>query len=288
MAFDRKIGRLVTVRPPLRGAGTSVVAPAGRRHIYGAVITAVGVAAPIALVASTSATPGVDGGMTGAINTTGATLLVASVAAFAGGGAPIPSVGDTKGNTWIALTTQTEADKARLRLFYCLAPVVGSGHAFYGGGDGTYPAVFVYAFSGVVSYQTESGTVMSGGSGASSGSVTPSSNGALILTGLSGGVLAAGTDTVSPVGFTLTTAPYSPGVNIQGAAAYFVQPTAAAINPTWAWTEGAEHALTTAVFLPGAGTVDCRVRHAGGGGLIFNSLPKWSRSAPATTGWVRE
>jgi len=52
---------------------------------------------------------------------------------------------------------------------------------------------------------------------------------------------------------------------------------------------GRVHEQGAVITAVGVGTlIDCRVRHAGGGGLIINSLPKWNRSAPATKGWVRE
>ena len=40
---------------------------------------------------------------------------------------------------------------------------------------------------------------------------------------------------------------------MQESAGFYVQPTAAAINPTWSWTGGgANNAVASAVFLPAA------------------------------------
>ena len=52
---------------------------------------------------------------------------------------------------------------------------------------------------------------------------------------------------------------------------------------------GRRHIQGAVITAVGVGNlIDCRVRHAGGGGLILNSVPRWSRSSPATVGWVRE
>ena len=202
----------------------------------------------ITLVASVTAGPAPTGGSTAAIDTTGATLLIVSVAWWGGAGGN-PVVSDSKGNVWIPLTA-VGFGPTGVRLFYCLTPTVGSGHTFTVGSGGTffYPSILAYAFSGVDSYQIQSGA---GGSTSplASGSVTPASPGALVFTGRAGN--AAAVDTVAPAGFTSATVTYIGGGPMQGSAAYFVAPTAAAINPTWSWTGSpSENAVAAAVFLP--------------------------------------
>lgn len=202
----------------------------------------------IVLVASLTAAPGPSGGTTAAIDTTGATLLVVSLATYVGFGTPVLT--DSKGNTWIGLTAQAAGSTGE-RLWYCLSPVVGTGHTFSVSGSNVFPAIFVYAFSGVASYQTESGATGGVTSPLASGSVTPTANGALVVTGRAASSTV--TDSVSPAGFTLASLPYTAGVSVQGSAAYYVQPTAAAINPAWSWIgSSAENRVATAVFLPAA------------------------------------
>lgn len=208
----------------------------------------------IALVASVVATPGSNGGATSAITTTGATLLVVSVASYQSG---TLSASDSKGNSWTALTLQLNVN-ARQQIFYALNPAsVGTGHTFTVSGSGIYPTIFAYAFSGVGSYQIESGATVASGTSLASGSVTPSADGALILVGV--GTEATPPTGVTPVGFTLVTQVLGASVNRPGAAAWQVQTPAAAINPTWAFSANqGQIAASTAVFLADGGA-------AGGG-----------------------
>lgn len=208
----------------------------------------------IALVASVSATPGSGGGATAAIDTTGADLIVMSAASFSAGF----TVSDSKGNTYTALTLR--GGSFRQQLFYCLAPSVGASHTFTV--TSTYPPIFVYAFSGVSSYQTEGGATAASGTSLASGNITPAADGALIVTGLGASGTGTQTDTVTPTGFvTPTTKQHTGGTNVAGAASYYIQPTAATINPTWSWTGGSRTDIVvgTAVFLAGAPVITTRV-----------------------------
>jgi hypothetical protein len=211
----------------------------------------------ISLVASVSATPGSSGGASTGMTTTGATLIVVSVGSYGLSGATVTSVTDSKGNPYTGLTSRAFISAVH-RWFYVLAPTVGAAHTVTVNGSGLiYPGVVAYAFAGVASYQTESGATAASGASLASGSVTPSEAGALILTGVCG--QNAATDTVTPVGFTVTSTPSVGGVNMQTSAAWQVQGAAAAINPTWAFTPAqAQMAVGSAVFLPAAG--------GGGGG----------------------
>lgn len=194
-------------------------------------------------VAATNWAPAANGGTSAAIDTTGANLLVIS-AAWYGATTPVLTVSDAKGNTYTGLTVRDNA--TRQRIFYVLTPTVGAGHTFTLTGTNILPAFHAYAFAGVASYQTESGNVTIG----TSGSVTPAANGALIVTGLV--ALTAAADAVAPPGFTLHQISYVASATVQGSAAYYVQPTAAAINPTWSWGAPGHTnvAVSTAVFLP--------------------------------------
>jgi len=70
------------------------------------------------------------------------------------------------------------------------------------------------------------------------GSITPSLSGELIVTGMA---MTNSTDTTAAItgGFHAITIPQSTGNSYFGGMAYFVQPSAGAINPTWSWTTGA-------------------------------------------------
>jgi len=210
-------------------------------------------AAPIALVVATSGALGTDGGTTAAINTTGATLIAVSVSWSAILGGSFSAVTDSKGNPYTGLTRRTSPTESSIQQwFYCLAPAsVGAGHTVTVSGGSFDPVAVVYAFAGVVAYGAESGAVLAAGASLATGLVTPARAGALILTGVCGRY-ATSTHTVAPAGFTLRTH-YAGFLNLQGSAAYYVQPTIAAIDPTWTFAPAhAGSAAGTAVFLPAA------------------------------------
>jgi len=197
----------------------------------------------ISLVASTVVAPGGAGGTTSAIDTTGATLLVISLAGFSGG--VVATVTDNKGNTWIP-TTPRQVGNALHRFYFALPAIVGTGHTFTVTGTTINAAIRVSAWAGVVSYQAERGLTGTA-SPLASGSITPLVNGSLVLSAL--GSETAATDTI-PSGFTLVgTTPYVGGNNMQESQAYLIQTTAAAINPQWSWSGSHAAAITnTLVF----------------------------------------
>jgi len=80
----------------------------------------------ITLVASLSVDLGTYGGTTAALNTAGANLIAISVSSYGYG--PAPTVTDSKGNTYIGLTSRGApvAPNARHRIYYVLAPAVGA------------------------------------------------------------------------------------------------------------------------------------------------------------------
>ncbi len=205
---------------------------------------------------------GIIGGTTGSIDTTGCNLLVLSVSYFSSG-SPTLTVSDSKSNTWTALTARENV--CGHQFYYALSPTVGSGHTFtIGRSNATdiYTALIVHGFAGVSSYDQQSGVTTAGTPSTSlqPGSLTPAANGALIITGLS-------MNTVSSVGvnssLTLTEQPDVGGGCVTGATGWKVQSTAAAINPTWSWTNSDQGGTNMAVFLEPGG---------GGGGGGFNAL----------------
>jgi hypothetical protein len=130
------------------------------------------------LVSSVSAIPGINGGATGNIDTTGATLIAVSISWYAAGGANVTGISDNKSNTWLPLATHGTAN-AKHRWFYAINPIVGSGHNFTCNTLGSFPTIIAYAFSGTAPvYDSENGANAAGGTSLACGSVTPPSNGA--------------------------------------------------------------------------------------------------------------
>lgn len=172
---------------------------------------------------------------TGSMNTTGATLLVAAVSSYSAVGAP--TVSDSKGNTWVARTAYTNAAEAvRVQLFYCYSPTVGSGHTFSTSAGTNYPAIRVLAFSGTTgSYDAENGN--DGASPLATGTVTPASNGEVIIAALGANYTTALTSITA--GFTNYDLPNNVGGSFFLSMAYYVQPTAGAQGCTFTWTASA-------------------------------------------------
>lgn len=198
----------------------------------------------IAYIASTIATGNSSGGTTSAIDTTGANLIVLAVSYFSA-----TTISDSYGNTWTALSPSTAAGGNPVeQLFYCPLPIVGSGHTFTAL---SYPAIYVLAVSGASATPLDQ---QNGATGSATslqpGSITPTQNGCLIVTGIGGNPFASGSISGA---FSALTADLTPGVNEGGGGAYEMQPTAVAVNPTWSWTGSGSSAAVIASFLPAAG-----------------------------------
>lgn len=129
-----------------------------------------------ALVASVSTTTGT---VSASINTTGADIIAIAVSDFSGGVTPT----DNKGNTYtqaVSVTTTRQTPK----WFTCHNPVVGAGHTFNTTGSNGFIAALAFSgtASGTVVDQTHGG--ISGALGSttvSTGSVTPTQDGEIIL-----------------------------------------------------------------------------------------------------------
>jgi len=191
---------------------------------------------------------GLNGATTSAIDTTGVTLIVVIVNWYAVTTA-VATLTDSKGNTYTGLTQRGNASIAS-RIFYCLAPIVGSGHTFTVAGTSTYSSIEVQGWNGNATssvVDTQNGTGVSTSSTQQTGSVTPSENNCLIVAGM----LFASSGTVSiNSGFTISDQiAYSAPANYGAAAAYLVQTTAGAVNPTWTATS-ADKVSSIAVFKP--------------------------------------
>lgn len=169
---------------------------------------------------------------TGALDTTGATLLIA-VVTYAG----TVSVSDSKGNTWTALTASANGGVTS-RIYYVnsATPTVGSGHTFTLNGTGIAGAINIIAFSGSDSTpydgQQNANSAASGAT-LTTNSVTPTANNYLVVAGFSGGNTFGGAGSIN-LSFNITNQKaLTGGSNYGTAAAYLIQGTAAAVNPTW-------------------------------------------------------
>jgi hypothetical protein len=220
----------------------------------------------IALVVNVSGvSSGGSGFTTSSVDTTGATLLVASVNHFNGVNDAV--VSDSNGNTWVGLTAQVSpTNNARTRLFYVVNPTVGAGHTFTLSPDVTFGTLQVAAFSGVATtspFDAENGSSADTATSIQPGSVTPSEANCLVITSecLRDNSLTGDTVSING-GFTITN--QNPGVGsnyLQGALAYLIQTSAAAANPTWSWTTSDSVAAAIAVFKSAGG---------GGGGTAYS------------------
>jgi hypothetical protein len=207
----------------------------------------------IALVTRTIKAAAVNTGVTtDAVDTTGANLIVLYVAHY-GSGAVTLSLSDSKGNTWTALTEHASSNQHSLG-YYCLGPTVGTGHTFTvttpGGVTDIYPVLAAHAFSGAAAsavLDTQTGATTAGATSLQPGSVTPSLDGSLVVAGIAPG---AGTGITINAGFSAVSADVNSGVSVSGGAAYLIQTSAAAVNPTWSWTTSSEGAASIAVFKP--------------------------------------
>lgn len=170
-----------------------------------------------------------NAGTTTGINTTGANLLVVVV----GSGGAGTSFSDSYSNTWSTADSNATTDGSAA-LYYCYNPTVGTGHTFSLGIG--YGGVCFAAFSGSASSPLDQ-HLASNTSDLSvltyqPGSVTPTTAGQLIISGLSIGKTSTAISIDS--GFTIIdTAQGTSGSTYGASLAYLVQTTAAAANPTW-------------------------------------------------------
>lgn len=183
-------------------------------------------------------------------DTSGANLLLAVVVGDGG-----YSFSDNKSNTWTALTERIGAAGQRLRFHYCVGTInTGSGHTITS--TVGYHRVILGAFSGVDAIGGETWTDDGGFSleAINAGSLTPSSDGALLV-----GVCAYGNTTSAfamdgTTGYTLAQSQTGvSGTSYGGGYAYKIQGTAAAINPEFQWTGSVRTSAAHVWFSAAAG-----------------------------------
>lgn len=204
----------------------------------------------IALVTNTGAGGTADGVTTGSIDTTGANLIVGVVSQVGTSG----TYSDSKGNTWTPLTQRVVSGSgAASQLHYVASPTVGSGHTFSHSGTSVYPTVAVTAWSGAAAspFDQETGNSATSGSTIAPGSLTPSQDNCVVITGFQ--VDAVSYSSING-GFTASdTVTYSAGNHEAGGMAYLIQTSAAAANPTWTFTGSSSYLSSPMASFKAAG-----------------------------------
>lgn len=211
--------------------------------------------AAIALVADTGAqSPDNNGVTTAAIDTTGATLLVAMTCYDFNGSNGAPS--DSEGNTWVNLNGQNIDDLTIALPWYVENPTTDASHTFSITGTGNYATIMVMAFSGTVLtsvFDQENSAASISSASLAAGSITPTENNELIISGMCGNA----TQTTLSVNESMTREQHFPsGATAKpGAMAYKIQTTATAINPTWTQDSASHLGSFVSSFRASAATV---------------------------------
>lgn len=186
---------------------------------------------------------GAGGCTTSAVDTTGATFIVACTNAFS----ILSGVNDNKSNSYSALTAYGSG--LGTQIYYTIPTTVGAGTTFTNGAS-TFSVLDIQvwkntAASSVFQAGTDKGATGAGNS-IQPGSATPSGPSLVISCATSYGT---GTATIDS-GFTITDqTPDNGGVNIFGAMAYLIQNSGSALNPTWSQTSGGAIAANQAAFV---------------------------------------
>lgn len=221
--------------------------------------------------AQTASTDG-TGVTTGAINTSGADLIVVSVNWYYFGD-NTPSVSDSKSNSYTSLTTKQDSNDAACQIWYVQGGTVGSGHTVTVSGSGFYPVLSVTAWSGSTASPFDQESGASAGPLSSSiapGTLFPAEDNELIIS--SSCYSSFGQPDASALsvngGFTQadTALLYSPGAHQGGGQAYLIQTSKAFTNPTWSIDSTANaFSAVQALFKAGAAPTGHPVMRRWGG-----------------------
>lgn len=197
---------------------------------------------------------GSTGFTTSSIDTTGATLLIATVARYSGGGANPLTITDSKGNTWTAMTGWTSSGTAdTMQAWYSIPTSVGSGHTVTftkGAGANPFAGGGFSAFAGTKATSPLDLEVQLNNSASSTThtatSITPSENNCLIvqMLGTDGANFSSINDSYS-TGFSNG---WTAGTDVTSALLYKIQTTAAASSPTITLDTSAGAGIGTASF----------------------------------------
>lgn len=174
---------------------------------------------------------------TPAIDTTGASLLVACISTF---DSPTTTtiVFDSYGNTWQMLNPENGNDN-NLQLQYVFAPMTGPGHTFGGMGGNGYPAIAVLAFAGTLATSGvavgQTGDVGTSTTTVAPGSIMANQVDELFVTCTGADSMTNWTDVTVSNQFEITDSQVtgSDPSPEEVVVAYFVTPTLALVGPVW-------------------------------------------------------
>lgn len=179
-------------------------------------------------------------GPTDPINTTGGSLAVVMASYYT---AP-PTITDSQGNTWIGLT-EYALSACKVRLYYSVLLFTSSSHTFSASGGGTTIGVNVFSGTNVIPFDAENGNTSSSSNTIQPGSITPSVDGCVVVSGLDNSNATAASIDSGFTGISLGI-----GAQFAGGIAWKIQTTAAPENPTWSYTSADLEAATIASFKP--------------------------------------
>ena len=205
------------------------------------------------------AVAGAASGTTSALNTTGAKLFVIVIGCYEGGGGHCDqtntNVSDSSGNTYTRVATGAVLNTFDFEIYYKISPTTSSTEtfSFTCGGINCFAAMEVQAWTEAGTPTFDTGIDSFGSASASStttGSITPSVNNALVVSGAVYDATSGSSFSVTG-GFTISDQQaLVPSTNEGGAAGYLLQSTAAAANPTWSATTGTTFIAGIASFKP--------------------------------------
>ncbi len=226
---------ILAILTPVVSAQVRIPGPGGLINTGGGLITA---GAAIAQNGT------INGVTTSSINTSGATLIIVLTSSYAVASAD--AVSDSEMNMWTALTPTSTGTSSKATLWYCVNPATSTMHTFTDTLTGGFPAILVQAFNNGSVFDQEAAGSSSSGTTSQPGSITPSENNAVVVTGI--GL----EDTIGIAidsGYTISaTATGSAGNSFAGSLAYKIQTTATATNPTWSWTNNQPKSNVAASF----------------------------------------
>jgi hypothetical protein len=184
---------------------------------------------------------------TGAIDTTGANLIVIWFVSNAG-----LTITDSETNTWSPLNERTNGIDTVGRFLYALNPSTSATHTFSNGSSFSWitVAAFSGAASATVSDQQNGAGPGTNGTSIATGSITPAEDNELLIAAVGNG--GANTSTYvadSADSFTLiNSANAVNGVSYGGGLSYQIQTTATARDHDWSWTGSATRISSIASF----------------------------------------
>jgi hypothetical protein len=210
-----------------------------------------------ALVGTPIKAAGANTFTSGTYDTTGADFLVIVLTENTAGSV---TLSDNKSNTWlVSPPTERSVVNPACVIYYATASgKTGTGHTFTATGSSIFAVLSVFAFSGGAqssAFDQENGT--GGGSFtnmAAPGSVTPTTDNQLVLSGFGWNSATTITSVTGATAFQQTD--FAGGTNYGGGGAYQIQTTATAVNMAWNFSGTTAGDIVTATFFSaGAGPV---------------------------------